>query len=150
MERKQTNILVIEDNDGDFLLVEEFLYEQFEEITIIHAKNSTQAIEILSANSNQFDAILLDLSLPDRTGINLIYQVVSICDNTPVIVLTGYDDFGFGIKSLSLGVSDYLLKDELTPLTLYKSIIYSSERKKIVSALEASEKRARNYAKQLN
>jgi signal transduction histidine kinase len=75
---------------------------------------------------------------------------MSICDNTPVIVLTGYDDSDFGLKSLSLGISDYLLKDELTSLTLYKSIVYSSERKKITSALEVSEKRARNFAKQLN
>jgi len=150
MERKQSNILVIEDNDGDFLLVEELLYEQFEELTVTHAKNSKQAIEILSAKSVQFDVILLDLSLPDRPGITLIYQVISICADTPVIVLTGYDDFDFGIKSLSLGVSDYLLKDELTALTLYKSIVYSSERKKVISALEASEKRARDYAKQLN
>jgi len=150
MEKKQYNILVIEDNEGDFLLVEEFLYEQFEEVSIIHAKNSRQAFDVLTAKTNSFDVILLDLSLPDKTGIALIYQVISICDHTPVIVLTGYDDFDFGIKSLSLGISDYLLKDELTSLSLYKSIIYSSERKKIASALEASEKRARNFAKQLN
>ncbi|BAU54335.1 hybrid sensor histidine kinase/response regulator [Mucilaginibacter gotjawali] len=150
MEKKQFNILVIEDNEGDFLLVEEFLYEKFEEVNLNHAKNSRQAIDVLSAKSVPFDVILLDLSLPDRTGISLIYQVISVCADVPVIVLTGYDDFDFGIKSLSLGVSDYLLKDELTSLTLYKSIVYSSERKKITSALEASEKRARNYAKQLN
>jgi PAS domain S-box-containing protein len=56
-------------------------------------------------------------------------------------VLTGYANFQFGIKSLALGVSDYILKDELTSLSLYKSILYSSERKRIVGALAESEKK---------
>jgi len=150
MEKTLFNILIIEDNDGDFLLVEEFLYEQFDELNLFHARNFKDALEFLNAGEVPFDVILLDLSLPDKTGITLIYKIISICNNTPVIVLTGYDDFDFGVKSLALGVSDYLLKEELTALTLHKSIIYSSERKKIVTALETSEKRARSYAKQLN
>jgi len=149
-QKKVHNILVIEDNTGDFVLVEEFLLEQFEEINLLHAKNYKEAFEILLEKCVQLDVVLLDLSLPDKNGVSLIDEIVKICKNTPVIVLTGYTDFAFGIKSLSLGVSDYLLKEELTPLSLYKSIIYSSERKKIVAALETSEKRARNLAKELN
>lgn len=149
-ERKKYRILIIEDNTGDFVLVEEFLLEQFEEINLLHAKNYKEAFKILSEKHTQFDVVLLDLSLPDKTGGALINEIVSICVNTPVIVLTGYDDFAFGVKSLSLGISDYLLKEELTPLTLYKSIVYSSERKKIVAELATSEKRARSFAKQLN
>jgi signal transduction histidine kinase len=149
-DRKKYNILVIEDNTGDFVLIEEFLLEQFEDINLLYAKNYKAAVEILNENNSQFDVVLLDLSLPDKTGVSLISEIIKICADTPVIVLTGYDDFDFGVKSLSLGISDYLLKEELTPLTLYKSIIYSYERKKIIAALEASEKRARSFAKQLN
>jgi signal transduction histidine kinase len=49
-----------------------------------------------------------------------------------------------------MGVSDYLLKDELTGTALYKSMAYSTERRKVISALGASENRARNFAAQLN
>src|SRR5437588_5561759 len=143
-------ILVIEDNPGDFALVEEILLEQIEAPEISHASNYKNAKDILSARITPFDIILLDISLPDKAGILLIQDIVEISLNAAVIVLTGYVDLTFGVKSLSLGVSDYILKDELTPLILYKSIVYSSERKRIISALEISEKRARSFAQQLN
>jgi len=143
-------IFVIEDNPGDFALVEEFLLEQIEAPTITHTVNYKGANEILTRRVTPFDIILLDLSLPDKTGMPLIQEIVEISNTSPVIVLTGYADFAFGVKSLSLGISDYILKDELTPLMLFKSIVYSIERKKIISALETSEKRVRSFAKKLN
>ena len=144
------SILVIEDNPGDFALVEEFLLEQIDAPLISHASNYKEARNILSDKGEPFDIILLDLSLPDKTGIPLILGIVEIGQNAPVIVLTGYADLNFGVKSLSIGISDYILKDELTSLSLYKSIVYSTERKRIISDLEASEKRARSFAKQLS
>ncbi len=143
-------ILVIEDNPGDFILVEEFLLEQIEAPLISHATNCNEAKSILSARTQPFYIILLDLSLPDNTGTPLIQEIVDMSLNAPVIVLTGYVDLTFGVKSLSLGASDYILKDELTSMSLYKSIIYSTERKRAISALEISEKRARSFAKLLN
>jgi len=143
-------IFIIEDNPGDFALVEEFLFEQIEAPVISHVPNYLAAQAVLSERVIPFDIILLDLSLPDKTGISLIEEVIKLSMNAPVIVLTGYIDFEFGVKSLSLGVSDYILKDELTGLSLYKSIVYSCERKKIILASENSELRARSFAKQLN
>jgi PAS domain S-box-containing protein len=83
----------------------------------------------------------LDLTLPDKSGTELIADVIAISADCPVIVLTGYSNAAFGIKSLSLGISDYLLKDELSSPPLYKSILYSIERKKTLNRLEESEKR---------
>ena len=143
-------ILVIEDNPGDFALVEEFLFDQIEAPVITNARNYKEAMEILSGADNKFDIILLDLSLPDKTGVPLIQEIVEISADVPVVVLTGYVDLTFGVKSLSLGVSDYILKDELTALSLYKSIVYNIERKRIISELESSERRARSFANQLN
>ena len=134
-------ILVIEDNQGDFVLIEEFLLEKFESPVITHATSFKGAKEIILLDNQRFDSILLDLSLPDKKGEQLILGLLEICFNTPVIVLTGYADFAFGVKSLSLGVSDYILKEELTALSLYKSIIYSAERKKGVIELEESERK---------
>ena len=109
-------ILVIEDNQGDFVLIEEFLLEKFESPVITHATSFKGAKEIILLDNQRFDSILLDLSLPDKKGEQLILGLLEICFNTPVIVLTGYADFAFGVKSLSLGVSDYILKEELTKL----------------------------------
>lgn len=134
-------ILIIEDNPGDLALVEEFLFEQIEAPSISHASNYAGAKDILSAREIPFDIILLDLSLPDKTGMPLIHEIVELSLNAPVIVLTGYADLAFGVQSLSLGVSDYLLKDELTSTSLYRSIVYNLERKRIVSELAQSERR---------
>src|SRR5690606_34852793 len=68
-------------------------------------------------------------------------EVMALAKSTPVIVLTGYSDIDFGIKSLSMGISDYLLKEELSATSLYKSIMYSIERKEIYRTLKESEKR---------
>ena len=135
------NILVIEDNPGDFALVEEFLFEQIEAPAITHAWNYTEARNILSGRQIPYEIILLDLSLPDKTGMPLIKDIVELSLNAPIIVLTGYPDLAFGVKSLALGISDYLLKDELTSISLYRSIVYNLERKRIMSELAESEKR---------
>ncbi len=148
--REHFSILVIEDNEGDFVLIEEFLLSEFEDATITHAQNYTVAQKLLVEKNIPYNVVLLDLSLPDKNGIELIYEIVNYSGNVPIIVLTGYIDFEFGVKSLSLGISDYLLKEELTALNLYKSIIYSVERKKITATLEESEKRVRSFAKQLS
>jgi len=140
IDKRAYQILIVEDNTGDFALVEDFLFEQIEAPSITNALNYKTAKEILSNQENKFDIILLDLSLPDKTGEQLIHGINELAGNAPVIVLTGYVDFTFGVKSLSLGVSDYLLKDELTSLSLYKSILYSAERKRINMDLAESKK----------
>jgi PAS domain S-box-containing protein len=140
-DKRSYHILIVEDNPGDYALIEDFLFEQIEAPDISRAENYNEARQILTANKCRFDIILLDLSLPDMKGEPLIKGITGLCASTPIIVLTGYTDFAFGVKSLSLGVADYMLKEELTPLSLYKSIIYSSERKRITADLAESEKK---------
>jgi PAS domain S-box-containing protein len=140
-EKKEFKILVIEDNPGDFALIEDFLFEQIEKLQIVRAKNYREAVQALSSTNNKFDVVLLDLSLPDKTGLSLINEITSLCINIPVIVLTGYTDLEFGVRSLSMGISDYHLKEELTAMSLYKSILYSLERKKSLYELVDSEKK---------
>ncbi|MEQ7802125.1 response regulator [Pedobacter sp. ASV1-7] len=146
LDKNAYRILVVEDNHGDFLLIEDFLFEQIEAPKITQASNYKEAVAILTQEKNEFDIILLDLSLPDNKGKTLIQGIIPLCQNTPIIVLTGYHDFTFGVETLSLGISDYILKDELTALSLYKSIIYNAERKRINNALEAQNKKLHEIA----
>jgi PAS domain S-box-containing protein len=137
---KDLRILVIEDNPGDFELVEDFILEKIDVAIVTHAGSFKEAKEKFSLIDFPFDVVLLDLSLPDKFGEALIKEITDLCVDKPIIVLTGYSDVDFGVKSLSLGITDYLLKDELTALSLYKSIIYSIERKKNIADLEQSER----------
>ncbi len=143
-EDRSLHLLVIEDNRGDLLLIEDFLFEKIQTPYIQDARTFQEAKHYLVEEGKVYDAILLDLSLPDRSGEALLDEILTIAKTIPVIVLTGYSDIGFGIKSLALGIADYLLKDELTATSLYKSILYSIERKEISRNLMESEKRYRD------
>ncbi len=141
IELESISILVIEDNPGDFLLIREYLEEQFASLKIEQAKKYSDAVELLSNPDAVYNVVLLDLTLPDNTGESLINGITQLCPNIPVIVLTGFSDLEFSIKSLSLNISDYLLKDDINAFSLYKSIKYNIERKKVNRLLEESEKR---------
>jgi PAS domain S-box-containing protein len=139
-DTKDYHVLVIEDNPGDLLLIEDYLIEQIDNPFIEVAKNFNEATNFLKVPGH-FDIILLDLTLPDKSGRDLITSILKISGDIPVIVLTGFSDMEFSIRSISLGVSDYLLKSDLNGSSLYKSILYCLERKKRVHELKESEKR---------
>lgn len=135
------NILIIEDNLGDLLLIKEYLIEQNLDVHITHCDNFKDASSCLTDTKYTFDVILLDVSLPDKSGESLIVDIIALSDGCPVVILTGYADIEFSIKSLAVGASDYLLKDDINATSLYKSIIYTIERRKASKALQDSEKK---------
>lgn len=134
-------ILIIEDNPGDLVLFQEYLKNQIAQPTIYTATNFKEAKVILLDTKLKIDLIFLDLSLPDKNGIDLIHEILFLSPKIPIVVLTGYSDIQFSIQSLKLGISDYLVKDEITALSLYKSLRYTIERNKYIFQLEQSEKR---------
>lgn len=139
---KPYRILVVEDNPGDFTLLEDYILEYISIPEIINSRDFKQTKELLSAEySKPFDIIFLDLSLPDKDGVDLIREMLRLCGDCPIVVLTGFSDVNFSVKSLAMGISDYLLKDDLNPMSVYKSIIYNIERKKSMLELQESEKR---------
>ena len=131
------NILLIEDNPGDVLLVEEYVSDVFLKAEVTHRSTFQKALELLH-RGHPFDIILLDLSLPDSEGMDLVVEILQIADSTPVIILTGYTNLEFSVKSLSKGISDYLLKDDLSAALLYKSMIYSIERSLVSERIRES------------
>ncbi len=140
--KNKYKILVVEDNPGDFLLISDHLTETIEKVEIEHTESFKQTADLLSHST--FDVILLDLTLPDSFGEKLITDMMALVRHTPIIILTGYSDMQFSISSIALGISDYLIKDELTSNALYKSIIYSIERVRTNLLLKISEKKFSN------
>ena len=138
---KRLNILVIEDHLGDYILIEDYLNEEHVNIELTRATRFSEAKDHLSKN-HDFNVVLMDLSLPDAdNNESLVNAVVALAPKIPVIVLTGYADKEFGVRTLSLGISDYLLKDELSASQLSKSIFYSLERNNVNIQLGESEKK---------
>lgn len=138
------SILLIEDNGGDRLLITTYLEESILLPKIKEACDFSEALLALEGKQSLYDVILLDLSLPEKKGKELLEAIMEKAGDVPVIILTGYSDIEFSRLSAQLGTADYLLKDDLTPSILYKSIVYSIERKKVYKQLEDSEKRYRN------
>jgi PAS domain S-box-containing protein len=135
-------LLLVEDNAGDAILIEEYLKEEIQHPVIHHVSTFAGAKEKLSG-TEVYDAILLDLSLPDATAKQLVGEMLRLAAAVPVIILTGYGDKDFGIQALSHGISDYLMKDGLSAGQLYRSIAYSIERKKIALKFNESEEKHR-------
>ena len=143
-DNKLYRILVIEDNYGDFTIVNELLHDEISRPSITHAADFKTASQLLEDSSQVFDIILLDLTLPDKSGQSLITETLNLADSRPIIILTGLSDIELSIKFISQGISDYLLKDDLNSHVLYKSITYAIERRKVISELEESKRRYSN------
>lgn len=131
------SVLVVEDNAGDQLLIADYLEEMLSDVRIRFADSFKAGKQLLEdAEPDAFDVILLDLSLPDHSGEELIRDVLHLSHGIPIVVLTGNTDIRFSLRSLSLGISDYLLKDEISPNSLFKSVLYAIERKRYGTLLK--------------
>lgn len=144
MHKSPYKILIIEDNPGDLFLIQDYLDEYFTSHNQKVANTFSRAKEILQNHDSHFDIILLDLSLPDLDGMDLVNSIIPLASNIPLVILTGYTDIPFSILTLGQGATDYLLKDELTPFSLYKSIVHNIERKKYLKAIEKSQRKYRD------
>lgn len=140
---KEFSILIVEDDQNDFIKLECYLKDLIVNPIIKRAQTFRQTSEILN-ESLPFDVIFLDLTLPDIDSVELVTEILPMAGDTPVIILTQNDVKNFSIKMLSMGISDYLFKNEINPSLLLKSIVYNIQRKKIGIELRESEKKYRN------
>jgi PAS domain S-box-containing protein len=142
MERdlSKYTILVVEDNPGDYLLIEDYLHERIHSPSLIHARSFEDARKAVTGDTLEdgIQAVLLDLKLPDLEGTDLIRAMKELLPELPIIVLTGLSEARFAIESLALGVSDYLFKDDLTATALYKAVLYNIERNRSRLVLQRS------------
>lgn len=122
------SILIVEDNPGDSLLIKEYLAEgQRFSAEIMEAETLESALGLLV--HYDFDVVLLDLSLPDSSGLDTVRRLITKFPELAVIVLTGLQDEEVALQSVRYGAQDYLEKQQLSANTLSKSIRYSIERK---------------------
>lgn len=126
---KSISILLVEDNPGDLVLIRELLKSSGVDFTL--AQVATLRETRLLCTERDFDIILLDLGLPDSTGLETLKKIQIFNVKTPVVVMTGLDDENIALESLREGAQDYLVKCKLTPDIILRGIKYGIERKKI-------------------
>ena len=124
------HVLVIEDNLGDAMLVEEMLKEVAPgQFSCVHADKLTVGIRALLDGG--FDCVLLDLSLPDADGLDGLGQVRTAAIDVPVVVLSGRQDEELAVRAVQVGAQDYLVKGQVDARLLARAIFYAVERKRV-------------------
>jgi two-component system cell cycle response regulator len=123
------NVLLIEDNDVDSQLTQDLLTEwSIEEFKITRTKTLAEGLTLLSRV--RFDAVLLDLSLPDGFGLATVRQVHATSPTIPVVVLSGVSDQSLALQAVQQGAQDYLVKGQGHPELLARAVRYAIERKR--------------------
>lgn len=122
-------ILLIEDDPGDALLVQEFLDEGDLDTHLVVARSFAEARRLLAETAG-FQCVLVDLSLPDADGLDMLREVLRLTPRAAVLVLTGLSDAQVGVAAVGAGAQDYLVKQEVDPPLLARAVRYAIERKR--------------------
>ena len=137
---KERDVLLVEDNAGDARLLEEYLGMADGGPYRITVAGTLAAARDHLAHSRA-DFIILDLNLPDSSGLDTVEQIQEHAASTPIVVLTGLDDEQMGLKAMRRGAQDYLAKGDLNSQGLVKALHYAEERHRLLRQTEADRKR---------
>ncbi|HEY5242342.1 MAG TPA: response regulator [Polyangiaceae bacterium] len=138
-------VLLVEDDPADARSCMQRLRESTEPFEVTHVASMAAALERL-ARPPSIDAILLDLALPDRQGLDALAAVRGAAPAVPVVVVTNNEDDGLAPLAIASGAQDYLLKRAVDARALCRAITFARERE----ARSAVADRARRAAVDAN
>lgn len=142
------NVLVVEDSDADARLIETILTgatpSRFEVGRVVSLNDAIRQI-----SEHQFDLIVLDLSLPDSSGLDTFMRLQSAAQNTPVVVVSGIGEESTAVEAVKLGAQDYLAKNQINSQLLPRSLRYAIERHRLHESLRGSEERFRQLTESM-
>ncbi len=129
MDDKTIKILYVEDDMDHAVLIRELL----EKIKNVHYKlTHVQRFDeaLLEIDNEDYDIVLLDLSLPDEQGVSTVARVCEQASDIPVVVISGTDDETMAIKALQKGADEYLVKGKVKSHSLSRILRYAIMRHK--------------------
>jgi PAS domain S-box-containing protein len=127
VDLKSIRLLLVEDNAADARVVERHLKDAgLNHVTSDWVQTAADAADRLQ--KVEYDLVLLDLGLPDASGLQALRALRAIADLTPIIVLTGSDDYKQGLSAVREGAQDYLEKRRVNAGMLSRVVSYSVER----------------------
>ena len=119
--------VLVEDNPGDARLIREMLRDTA--VELVHAERLAAGIEAVAREKT--DVVLLDLSLPDSSGLATFETMHAAAPDVAVVVLSGLDDESVAMHAVQQGAQDYLVKGKVEPGTLIRSVRYAVERQRL-------------------
>lgn len=130
------NVLLIED-DPSYARLATIMLEESGSLncSITHCHTLAEGMQQLLQGAH-FEAVLLDLTLPDSQGFDTLSRLLTHFPNLNLIVLTGLDDKNLGVQAVKSGAQDFLVKGAFDENQLAKTLHYSIERNNILKRLE--------------
>jgi len=136
------NVLLIEDNPGDARYIKEMLKEvKLDKFNLITKSSLSEGLE--EVLQNKTNIILLDLMLPDASGLGTVTILLEKVRDIPIIVLTGRVDEELAIRTLKLGVQDYIIKGNIDSYVIERSITFALERHNVKKEIRGKERLVR-------
>jgi DNA-binding NarL/FixJ family response regulator len=125
----ESRILLVEDNRGDAELIRVVLERNIPRtVEVVQCCRLNEAIQRLE--NEPFLAVVLDLGLPDSTGLKTLERVLEAAGIVPVVVLTGREDLNLSQAAIQLGAEECLCKNRVSGESLVRTIASCIERKK--------------------
>jgi signal transduction histidine kinase len=137
MPATSLRVLLVEDDPDHALLIEVAL--EGASLTQFELTNATSLVDAKAALAEKpFDAVLLDLTLPDARAMEGLSQIKSVKPDMPVVLLTGIADQSMVMEAVRQGAQDYISKDDMNAWTLERVLHYAVERQRMVRQLQES------------
>ncbi len=140
-------VLLVEDDDDDALIVEHLLEEAPGAVIVRRARTLREGLALLPGSVG---CVLLDLRLPDSSGLDGVERIRASAPGIAVILLTGLDDERAAEAAVGAGAQDYLVKGRVDGALLYRSIRYAVGRRHaddVLAQLRLAEVRADETAR---
>jgi diguanylate cyclase (GGDEF)-like protein len=133
-QAETVRVLLVEDNPGDDRLIRLALSEDpYRKFEVTRARTLRDGLEL--AQTLPLDAILLDLHLPDSSGLANVKTLALAVPRTPILVITGLDDDSLAIQVCEHGAQAYLIKGNNQPVALSRAIRCAMARKRFEALL---------------
>lgn len=138
---KRVNALMIDDDPEAIMLMGLRLNEAFgADVSFVLEGAETLKDGLAKAGQGDYDVVLLDLNLPDSRGLDTVVAARLKTETTPIVVLTCFEDEDAGLKAISLGAQDYLIKDRLNVVLLGRAVRFAIERSALLREVRELER----------
>ncbi len=141
MDKPLIKLLVVDDDEEDFLIVRDLLSKTKDKrFKLTWASTYEAGLDLVDQDG--FAAILVDYNLRQRNGLDFIREVTDIHEDVPTILLTGQGGYEVDVQAMEAGADDFLMKKEINPPLLERTIRYAIEHKQIEIRLRQDAERA--------
>jgi diguanylate cyclase (GGDEF)-like protein/PAS domain S-box-containing protein len=148
-DTKPFSVLLVEDDEDDYLITRDMLERQ-NRARFVLDWCSDYGTGLSAIGEQCHDVYLIDYRLGQSTGLDLVREGFASRPQAPVIILTGQSDYQIDLEATALGVTDFLLKQDLNPLSLERSIRYAISHQQALRDLARSEERYALAARAVN